>query len=121
MLFDAPTPVRWIASQRFDSLAKAKRVMVPVLQVHAPEDWLVPIEAARTLFAQIPGTEEMLELPGGHNDVGFNNEAFQRALGRFWSSIERRGATISRPDAAPRVPLTDTPASLAHPRWPSKF
>jgi uncharacterized protein len=82
-------PVRWIASHRFDSLAKAHRVMVPVLQVHAPEDWLVPIDAARTLFARFPGRKQMLELPGGHNDVGFNNEAFRRALERFWSVASR--------------------------------
>lgn len=86
-------PVHWIASQRFDSLAKANRVRVPVLQVHAPEDWLVPIEGARRLFARFPGRKELLELPGGHNNVGFSitrssevNEVLRRALERFWST-----------------------------------
>lgn len=86
-------PVHLIASQRFDSLAKAPRVTVPVLLVHASEDWLVPIDAARTLFARFPGRKEMLELPGGHNEVGFAitrsseiNESLRSALGRFWSS-----------------------------------
>jgi pimeloyl-ACP methyl ester carboxylesterase len=86
-------PVQWIASQRFDSVAKANRVVVPVLQVHAPEDWLVPIDGARLLFARFPGRKELLELPGGHNDVGFSitrsseiNEVFRSALERFWST-----------------------------------
>ena len=79
-------PVTWLASQRFDSLAKASRVTVPVLQVHAPEDWLVPLDAARALFARFPGRKVMLELPGGHNDVGFRDEALGRALAEFWKS-----------------------------------
>ena len=77
-------PVSLLASQRFDSLSKASRVMVPVLQVHAPQDWLVPIDVARALFKLFPGRKEMLELPGGHNDVGFRDDSLGRALRRFW-------------------------------------
>jgi pimeloyl-ACP methyl ester carboxylesterase len=79
-------PVSLLASQRFDSMAKAPRVRVPVLQVHAPQDWLVPIDAARGLFEQFPGRKLMLELPGGHNDVGFADASLSRALGQFWSN-----------------------------------
>lgn len=78
-------PVTWLASLQFDSLAKAPRVMVPVLQVHAPEDWLVPLDVARALFARFPGRKVMLELPGGHNDVGFRDESLNRTLTQFWS------------------------------------
>jgi pimeloyl-ACP methyl ester carboxylesterase len=77
-------PVNLLASQRFDSIAKAARVMTPVLQVHDPDDWLVPIDAARDLFRQFPGQKMMLELPGGHNDVGFADESLRRALAQFW-------------------------------------
>jgi pimeloyl-ACP methyl ester carboxylesterase len=77
-------PVSLLASQRFDSMAKAPRVLIPVLQVHAPNDWLVPIDAARALFRQFPGPKVMLELPGGHNDVGFADESLSRALAQFW-------------------------------------
>jgi uncharacterized protein len=65
-------PVSLLASQRFDSISKAPRVRVPVLQVHAPGDFLVPLDAARALFAKFPGPKVMLELPGGHNDVGLD-------------------------------------------------
>lgn len=81
-------PVSLLASQRFDSIAKAPRVMVPVLQVHAPQDWLVPIDAARALFTRFPGRKAMLELPGGHNDVGFADDSLGRALGQFWVNQE---------------------------------
>ncbi len=28
----------------------------------------------------------MLELPGGHNDVGFRDESLNRTLAQFWSN-----------------------------------
>jgi pimeloyl-ACP methyl ester carboxylesterase len=55
-------PVSLLTSQRFDSMVKAPRVTIPVLQVHAPGDFLVPIDAARALFRQFPGRKMMLEL-----------------------------------------------------------
>lgn len=77
-------PVGLLTSQRFDSLAKAPRVSVPVLQVHSSKDWLVPLDAARAMFDKFPGRKAMLELPGRHNDVGIGGEALDRALGEFW-------------------------------------
>ena len=77
-------PVGMLASQRFDSLAKAPRVTVPVLQVHSSKDWLVPIDAARAMFERFPGRKAMLELPGRHNDVGSGGDALNRALSEFW-------------------------------------
>jgi len=77
-------PADLLASQRFDSVAKAPRVTVPVLQIHSSKDWLVPIDAARALFGRFPGRKVMLELPGRHNDVGFGGGALNRALNQFW-------------------------------------
>jgi pimeloyl-ACP methyl ester carboxylesterase len=77
-------PVSLLASQRFDSMAKAPQVTVPVVQVHAPRDWLVPLEVARALFGRFPGRKVMLELRGGHNDVGVADEAVSRALAEIW-------------------------------------
>ena len=77
-------PVALLASQRFDSMAKAPRVTVPVVQVHAPEDFLIPIDAARTLFRRFAGRKVLLEIPGGHNDVGFRGDALASALAEFW-------------------------------------
>jgi len=77
-------PVNLLATQRFDSLAKAPRVGVPVLQVHTPGDFVVPIAAARALFRAFPGRKVMLELAGGHNGAGFADDSLARALARFW-------------------------------------
>jgi pimeloyl-ACP methyl ester carboxylesterase len=65
-------------------MAKAPRVTVPVVQVHAPGDWLVPLDAARALFGRFSGRKVMLELRGGHNDVGVADEAVARALAQIW-------------------------------------
>jgi pimeloyl-ACP methyl ester carboxylesterase len=77
-------PVSLLTSQRFDSMTKAPRLLIPVLQVHAPNDWLVPIDIARALFRQFPGRKMMMELPGGHNEAGFADESLARALAQFW-------------------------------------
>jgi pimeloyl-ACP methyl ester carboxylesterase len=77
-------PISLLASQRFDSMAKAPRIGIPVLQVHAPGDFLIPVDAARALFRQFPGRKVMLELPGGHNDAGFADDSLGPALARFW-------------------------------------
>jgi hypothetical protein len=78
-------PVRLLASQQFDSMTKAPRVAVPVLQVHATDDWMVPIDTARALFRRFPGRKVMLELRGGHNNVGFTGgDSLNRALAQFW-------------------------------------
>jgi uncharacterized protein len=78
-------PVRLLASEGFDSIAKAPLITVPVIQVHATDDSFVPIRAARALFHRFPARKEMLELTGGHNDVGIPvGGSFSRALMRFW-------------------------------------
>ncbi len=83
-------PVRLLASQQFDSLTKAPRVFAPVLQVHATDDSMVPIRAARALFRQFPGRKAMLELAGGHSDVGIgDDDSLGRALAHFWPSPEQ--------------------------------
>ena len=43
--------------------------------IWAKQDWLVPLDTARALFARFPGRKVMLELDGGHNDVGFRDES----------------------------------------------
>ena len=78
-------PVRWLASYRFDSTAKAARARGPVVMVHGVGDRLIPIEAARALFVTLPGPKEMLETRSGHNRAGFGDGApLAATLGRFW-------------------------------------
>jgi hypothetical protein len=78
-------PVQWLASYRFDSTTKVARARGPVVMVHGAGDRLIPIQAARALFAALPGPKEMLETRSGHNRAGFGDGApLAAALGRFW-------------------------------------
>ena len=51
---------------------------------------MVPIEAAHALFRRFHGRKMMLDLPGGHDDVGFagDDESLKRALMQFWPTSE---------------------------------
>lgn len=85
-------PIRYLASNRFDSMAKVERLRTPVLVVHSVNDRLVPLAAARTLFARIGGRKRMLETGGGHNSAGFTSlSELSDALSTFWPS----GATVA--------------------------
>ena len=80
-------PVRFLASNRFDSIAKAVRVRAPAVVVHAVNDRFVPIAAARAVFARLAGPKLMLETGGGHNGAGFSPLSELRdALESFWPS-----------------------------------
>lgn len=90
-------PVGLLASQRFDSMAKAPRVTIPVVQVHASGDWFVPIDAARALFRRFPARRVMLELPGGHNSVGFDwISRLAREAGHVTSRAPRADDSLMR-------------------------
>jgi pimeloyl-ACP methyl ester carboxylesterase len=85
-------PIRLLASNQFDSFAKVERVRTPVLVVHSATDRLVPLAAARALFARVAGPKRMLETGGGHNNAGFTSLAdLSDALAGFWPS----GASIA--------------------------
>jgi pimeloyl-ACP methyl ester carboxylesterase len=78
-------PVHWLASQRFDSMSKARRVRAPVVMVHGERDQLIPLAAARALFAELPGPKVLVEARGSHNRAGFGDGTpLGETLGRFW-------------------------------------
>lgn len=81
-------PVHWLASHRFDSLTKAASVQGPVVMVHALNDRLIPMDAARDLFSRFPGPKLMLEAGGGHNRAGLTGledlGQLSASLARFW-------------------------------------
>jgi pimeloyl-ACP methyl ester carboxylesterase len=99
-------PVGLLATQRFDSMSKAPRVRVPVLQVHAATDRLVPLAAARALFRRFPGRKLMLETGGGHNRAGFDGSgALEAALISFWplstSGLRDQGVGVRDSEGPP--------------------
>lgn len=87
-------PVRYLASNRFDSILKIGNVRVPVLVVHGQRDGRVPIEAGRALFRNVVAPKMMLETSGRHNDAGFEDvSALGDAMTTFWPAA--RAADVS--------------------------
>jgi pimeloyl-ACP methyl ester carboxylesterase len=82
-------PVRRLARNQFDNLAKAGRLRVPALVAHARDDHMMPIETARAFFETIPAPKFMLETGGGHNDAGFASPAdLKKAFYSLWPPLQ---------------------------------
>jgi pimeloyl-ACP methyl ester carboxylesterase len=80
-------PVSLMLRHRFDSLALAPRVGVPMLCIVAERDSIVPAEHARRLFAAWRGDKRLVSIANAdHNDVS-ESAAFWRETGNFLSKI----------------------------------
>jgi len=80
-------PVSLILRHRFDSLALAPRIGVPMLCIVAERDSIIPAEHARRLFAAWQGDKRLVSIANAdHNDVSAN-AAFWREIGNFLSRI----------------------------------
>jgi uncharacterized protein len=78
-------PVHWLATNRFDSDGKITRIPVPVLIFHSARDRLIPLSAARDLYAKVTAPKLMMETAGGHNSAGFADpNALRAGFDRFW-------------------------------------
>ena len=78
-------PVQYLATNRFDSDAKVERIRVPMVVFHSAADRLIPLQAARDLFAKIKAPKRMIETMGGHNSAGFADpDALREAMWNFW-------------------------------------
>jgi len=67
---DTSWPVRWLVSQKFDSLGKINQVGVPLLLVHGTDDQYVPARFSEELFAAAQNPKQLLLIEGGnHNNA----------------------------------------------------
>ena len=78
-------PAGWLATNRFDSNDKIARLRGPIVVFHSQNDRLIPLQAARDLFAKVAVEKLMIETDGGHNNAGFaDSAALRRAFATFW-------------------------------------
>ena len=67
---DTPWPVRWLVSQKFDSVGKIDQVGMPLLLVHGTADQYVPARFSEELFAAAQNPKQLLLIEGGnHNNA----------------------------------------------------
>ena len=85
-------PVHYLATNRFDSTAKVERIGVPMVVFHSATDRLIPLQAARDLFAKIKAPKRMIETIGGHNSAGFADvEVLRETMWNFWPPASGTG------------------------------
>jgi hypothetical protein len=69
VVVDTRWPIRWLLSQRFDSVEKIANVRLPVLFVHGTEDRYVPVRFSEALYAAATAPKKLLLIEGGtHNN-----------------------------------------------------
>lgn len=75
-------PVGWLISQRFDSVAKVKRIGSPLLVVHGTEDRVVPLELGRRLYESASAPKRFVAVEGGshHNTNSIGQSQYREAL-----------------------------------------
>jgi pimeloyl-ACP methyl ester carboxylesterase len=73
-------PVKLLLKHRFDSVALAPRLTVPLLCIAATQDEVIPAVHAQRLYDAWAGPKRWLALPGGHNET--DNQA------DYWPAVQ---------------------------------
>ena len=72
-------------SERYESIARLKKIKVPVLVVHGDKDELIPYSEGEALFEAANVPKQMYRVEGaGHNDVALVAEREYGARLRAW-------------------------------------
>jgi len=58
----------FVLGVRFDSISKIKKVHVPKLFLHSPQDEVVPLSMGQKLYQAAPFAKSWLSIYGGHNE-----------------------------------------------------
>lgn len=67
-------PVRLFCTHQYKTLSYITKIQCPVLIIHSPEDEVVPMGHAFTLFDQAPEPKYFLEISGSHDDGAFQSQ-----------------------------------------------
>ena len=86
---------RWLATvvirARYDARSRIRDVRAPLLNLHGGQDWTIPPELGRALFAAVSETKRFYAIPGAsHNDTySVGGEAYYTELERFHEELSR--------------------------------
>ncbi|MGY2438535.1 alpha/beta hydrolase [Pseudomonas sp. SDO52101_S400] len=75
-------PVRWLLSQKFDSIDKIADIHMPLLVVHGLADAFVPSRFSEQLFAAARQPKRLLLVPGGthNNSMALGGQNYRKAI-----------------------------------------
>ena len=85
-------PIRWLLSQKFDSVDKIAGVGMPVLLVHGTNDRYVPASFSEQLYAAAAAPKKLLLIDGGshNNSMRTGSNAYRKALRELFG-VGRKG------------------------------
>ncbi|MDL5597000.1 alpha/beta fold hydrolase [Pseudomonas kribbensis] len=75
-------PVRWLLSQKFDSIDKIADIHMPLLVVHGLADTFVPSRFSEQLFAAANQPKRLLLIPGAthNNSMALGGQNYRKAI-----------------------------------------
>jgi fermentation-respiration switch protein FrsA (DUF1100 family) len=75
-------PVRWLVSQKFDSIDKIADIHMPLLIVHGAADQFVSPRFSEQLFQAAQEPKNLLMVPGGNhnNSMNLGRQAYGQAI-----------------------------------------
>jgi alpha-beta hydrolase superfamily lysophospholipase len=93
-------PVRWLLSQKFDSIDKIADIHMPLLVVHGLADTFVPSRFSEQLFAAASQPKRLLLVPGGthNNSMALGGQDYRKAIDALMQTrpaARVAGATLS--------------------------
>ncbi|MDH2242754.1 lysophospholipase [Pseudomonas sp. GD03909] len=80
---DTTLPVRWLLSQKFDSLEKIDQIGMPLLVVHGTDDRYVPPRFSEQLYEAARQPKQMLMVEGATH-----NNSLRVALGTYGRALQ---------------------------------
>jgi uncharacterized protein len=85
-------PIRWLLSQKFDSVEKISAVRLPVLLVHGTEDRYVPARFSVALYAAATSPKKLLLVDGAthNNSMRRGAEEYRAALSELFGLHSER-------------------------------
>ena len=94
-------PVSLLLRHRFEAIADAPGIMVPLLALAAPGDNIVPVENSRRLVEAWGGPHQLLEIVGAsHNLFGASPE-YWVAIGAFLAELRSERSVVMKPGMKP--------------------
>lgn len=77
-------PMKFLITQKYDTIAKVKNLHIPKLIVHGRQDEVISFRHGETLFKVAAEPKQFLAFEGGHNDdVYVASEAYKQELDKF--------------------------------------
>ena len=91
------SPVRLLAGNRLDSLARIGQYHGPLLVIHGEADEIIPVEQGRALYEAAPGPKSYYPIPGArHNDrLADAGTGLWTAFRQFLSSLPEENTSAN--------------------------